>query len=231
MGPSSSRLNARGKRKHFSHNGNYIARDALIVVGINRPRPDVSGAENVGGMPMDDKANLARARTLLFTATQLRALARDIELDAETESTATRLEPSDAVLVELARQIYQARRDRTILPEWSDLIGEPAWDMLLYLQIAAHEQRQVTVTNACAAAGAPTSTALRWLHTLQKREIIVWETDPRDQRRSFVRISAAAFAELNRYLRHIANGHSAFTLLTPDAENLQDRGPKQSAPA
>jgi hypothetical protein len=180
---------------------------------------------------MDENANLARARTLLFTATQLTALARDIELDVEAHSPATRLEPSDAVLVELARQIYQARRDRAILPDWSDLFGEPAWDMLLYLLIAAHEQRQVTATNACAAAGAPTSTALRWLHTMQKREIIVWETDPGDQRRSFVRISAAAFADLNRYLRHIANGHSAFTLLTPDASSLQDRNPKQAAPA
>jgi DNA-binding MarR family transcriptional regulator len=188
-------------------------------------------------MSMDEKANLARARTLLFTATQLLALARDIELEAEAESSATRLEPSDAVLLELARQIYQARMDRTILPGWADLIGEPAWDMLLYLLIAEHEQRQVSASDACTASGAPNSTALRWLHTLEKRGIVVWESDPDDNRRSFVRISAAGFADLNRYLRHIANGHSAFTLLTPgaDAERMprgaHDGTAKQSAPA
>jgi DNA-binding MarR family transcriptional regulator len=160
---------------------------------------------------MDEEANATRAQDLLIA------------------ESATRLEPSDAVLVELARQIYQARCDRNLLADWNDLFGEPAWDMLLYLLIAAHEDRRVTASSACAAARVPPSTALRWLHTIGKRGIVEWEVDRDDHRRNFVRISAAGLAELNRYLRHIADGHLAFVKVIPGG--AQARTPKQVTPA
>jgi DNA-binding MarR family transcriptional regulator len=163
------------------------------------------------GMPMNEQANIARAQTLL------------------EDSAAARLEPSDPVLVELARQVYQARRDRSLLEGWDDLFGEPAWDMLLIMLIAAHENREVTATSACAAAGVPASTALRWLHRIEKRGIIVSKTDPHDHRRILVRISDTGLAQLNRYLRHIADGHLAFVRLTPDG--AQAERPKHPAPA
>jgi DNA-binding MarR family transcriptional regulator len=160
---------------------------------------------------MDEQSNAARAQILL------------------ANDAAARLEPSDAVLLELARQIYQARRDRSLLADWQDLFGEPAWDMLLCLLIASHDGRQVTAKQACAAAGVPTSTALRWLHTLGDRGIVDWETDAKDRRRHFVSISAKGLEELNRYLRFVADGHLAFIRVTPSA--AQARTEKQSAPA
>jgi hypothetical protein len=160
---------------------------------------------------MDEQTSVTRAQTLL------------------ADRSATRLEPSDPVLVELARQIYQARRDRYLLADWNDMFGEPAWDMLLWLFIAAYEGRRVTAKIACAAAGVPASTALRWLHTLGKRGIVDWKTDTNDRRRSFVRISPAGLAELNRYLRYVADGHLAFIRVTPGG--AQARVPKQAAPA
>ena len=166
---------------------------------------------------MGEHPNFERARGLLYTATRLMALAHDLEGDARKDlaGTITKLEPSDTVLVELARQIYSARRKRSVLPEWEELFGEPAWDMLLDLFIAAHENRDVSISSACLSAGVPSTTALRWLHILEEKGIVLRHEDPHDHRRNFVRISTAGFAEFSRYLRHIADGHSAFILLKP----------------
>jgi hypothetical protein len=165
---------------------------------------------------MTEHPNLARARRLLHSATQLIALARDLENEAMAgKSFTAQFEPSDGVLVELARQIYDARRKRSILHNWADLFGEPAWDILLDLFIAAHDGRHVSVTSACLASGAPPSTALRWLQLLEEKGLVVRENDLRDARRKHVRISAIGFSEFNRYLRCIADGHSAFVLLGP----------------
>jgi DNA-binding MarR family transcriptional regulator len=153
-------------------------------------------------------------------------------------NAATRLEPNDAVLVELARQIYQARRERRLLTDWQDLFGEPAWDMLLDLYIAEHDGLRVTASNACAAADVPNSTALRWLHTLEQRGMIALDEDPADRRRSFVRLKPETMAQLNRYLRYTADGHLAFVKVTPagarrhrHAVDQLDDATKQSSPA
>jgi hypothetical protein len=166
---------------------------------------------------MTDDLSRERARTLLYTAAQLMALARDLESDGREEFDAgvAKLEPSDSVLVELARQIYGARRKRSVLTEWAEFFGEPAWDLMLDLFIAAHEGRDVSISSACIAAEVPKTTALRWLNVLEKEGIIVRDGDRHDHRRSMVRISTKAFAEIARYLRHIADGHSAFVLLKP----------------
>src|SRR5688500_844664 len=125
------------------------------------------------GASMGQFANQERARTLLYTATQLMALAHDLENEREgTPGEITKLEPNDSVLVELARQIYSARRKRSVLTEWDELFGEPAWDMLLDLFIAAHENRGVSVTSACLASSVPETTALRWLQLLENKGLV-----------------------------------------------------------
>jgi len=165
---------------------------------------------------MGPNSNLKRARTLLSAATQLMALAHDLEAETVDEDQAChRFAPSDAILIELARQIYDARRQRFALKSCHDLFGEPAWDMLLDLFIAAHENRDVSVTSACLGSGVPPSTALRSLAVLQERGIIIREDDARDGRRTFVRISAAGFTEFSRYFRRIAHAHAAFATLKP----------------
>ena len=172
---------------------------------------------------MGENPNFDRARRLLYTATQLMALAHDLESDAVApkDRAPARLEPNDSVLVELARQIYRARRERTLLREWADLFGEPAWDIVIDLYIAAHENRDVSVSSACIGAAVPSTTALRWLRVLEDRGIAVRDEDPVDHRRTFVRLSAAAFAELNRYFRHIADGHAAFVMLSPERKGAE----------
>jgi DNA-binding MarR family transcriptional regulator len=146
------------------------------------------------------------------------ALAHDLEAGGEGNEkpiAARRFEPSDAVIVELARQIYHARKQRPRIMSCADLFGEPAWDMLLELFIAAHERRDVTVTAACRASRVPISTAKRTLDVLQRREIVLKHGDAQDRRRVFVRLSPRGLAEFNRYFRSIADSHTAFVALRP----------------
>lgn len=87
-----------------------------------------------------------------------------------------------------ARQIYAERRRRhKFLP--ADLFGEPTWDILLDLYIAAREDRRVPTTSSCIGAHVPPTTALRWLRILETRGLVEREDDGRDGRRTFVRLT------------------------------------------
>ena len=72
---------------------------------------------------------------------------------------------------EIVSRIIHARRARTGLfrPE---LFSDPAWDMLLDLYAAELSQVRVSVTSLCIASNAPTSTALRWISTLERENLI-----------------------------------------------------------
>ena len=62
----------------------------------------------------------------------------------------------------LAREFYAGRRRRARYLS-VDLFGEPTWDILLDLYVAAREGRRVPTTSACIGAHVPPTTALRWL--------------------------------------------------------------------
>ncbi|MBB3859106.1 DNA-binding transcriptional ArsR family regulator [Novosphingobium hassiacum] len=87
-----------------------------------------------------------------------------------------------------ARHIYAERRRRhKFLP--ADLFGEPTWDIMLDLYIAAREDRRVPTTSSCIGAHVPPTTALRWLRILESRGLVEREDDGRDGRRTFVRLT------------------------------------------
>jgi hypothetical protein len=90
--------------------------------------------------------------------------------------------------VELVRRTIKARRlrDRDFP---SGLFGEPAWDILLDLQLARLEQRRVTVSDACVAAAVPATTGLRWLKSLGARGLVTRDRDRFDCRRVFVELT------------------------------------------
>jgi hypothetical protein len=184
------------------------------LAGSNEP-------PGTGGELMPEDPNSEHARKLLYTAAQLMALARDLECDPQDndKDAIVNLEPKDSILVELARQIYSARRKRSVVTEWEELFGEPAWDLILHLFIAAHESRDVSVSSACLGAGVPTTTALRWLNVLEEKGMVLREEDPRDHRRGLVRISTTGSSQVGRYLRQIADGYSAFVLLKPGSKS------------
>jgi len=158
--------------------------------------------------PLSASSSHAQARRLIAAANELLGLAA--ELDGGNGATSLPL-PADSPAqddrrwLRHARQIYRRRRSRTLFFEES-LFGEPAWDLLLDLFIAAKERKQVPVTSACIGAAVPTTTALRWLAILEERGLVVREADPTDARRVFVRLTAAAYGKMVAYFARAAVG-------------------------
>lgn len=157
--------------------------------------------------------NRAKAIRLIGIANELLAMARELEIGESASSMlgALGVAPSSRgnsrspapqdhpVWVELARQTYEDRRRRTKIFRSEDLFGEPAWDILLDLFIAAKERRRVSVTSACIGSAVPSTTALRWITILERQNLLVREADPGDARRVYVKLSARGYAALLEY--------------------------------
>ena len=105
--------------------------------------------------------------------------------------------------VQIARDMYAARRQRDEAFGNPDLFGEPAWDIMLDLYIAHVEGKPVSVSSACIGSASPSTTGLRWLGILADHELIVRTHDPDDQRRVLVRLTDAGLAAMDRYLENI----------------------------
>ncbi|MFM7377628.1 MAG: winged helix DNA-binding protein [Erythrobacter sp.] len=99
----------------------------------------------------------------------------------------------------LARKAYALRRKRVSLFGNPDLFGEPAWDILLDLYIAAGEGKPVSVSSACIGSAAPATTGLRWLGVLADEGLVVREADAEDHRRVLVRLTPSGQAAMDRF--------------------------------
>jgi hypothetical protein len=98
-----------------------------------------------------------------------------------------------------AESLYIARRRRERFLA-ADLLGEPAWDILLDLFIAARRGRVVSTSSACVGANVPATTALRWLQVLHDRGLVDRFADKRDSRRTLVSISPSGDRVIEAYL-------------------------------
>jgi DNA-binding transcriptional ArsR family regulator len=110
------------------------------------------------------------------------------------------LSASQTAELALARHTYALRRRRHKFLS-PDLFGEPTWDILLDLFIAAHEGRRVPTTSACIGAHVPPTTALRWLRILEARGLVEREEDGRDGRRTFVKLSKRGVAAMSGFMQ------------------------------
>lgn len=99
----------------------------------------------------------------------------------------------------LARKTYALRRKRANFFGNPDLFGEPAWDILLDLYIAAGEGKPVSVSSACIGSATPATTGLRWLGVLTDEGLVVRENDPQDHRRVLVRLTSSGQAAMDRF--------------------------------
>lgn len=104
----------------------------------------------------------------------------------------------------LAREFYAGRRRRARYLS-ADLFGEPTWDILLDLYVAAREGRRVPTTSACIGAHVPPTTALRWLRILEMRALVEREEDGRDGRRTFVRLTERGLTVMAAFLGTMAD--------------------------
>ncbi len=122
----------------------------------------------------------------------------------------------------LAREFYAGRRRRARYLS-ADLFGEPTWDILLDLYVAARENRRVPTTSACIGAHVPPTTALRWLRILEMRGMVEREEDGRDGRRTFVKLTERGTTVMAAFL-----GTMADTLLVA-LTGADDRVPLEEA--
>jgi hypothetical protein len=152
------------------------------------------------------RESLARPRAAKQSSN--RVAAREIVLEAEIllqrllHLTAP---PEDeaAVLLETARGVYESRRTRDRI-FGNSLFADPAWDILLDLYIARREDRKVTITSACMAASAPTSTATRHIAHLMQKGLVLRVPHPADARSSHLELSAAGDRKLTQLFREMA---------------------------
>ena len=96
------------------------------------------------------------------------------------------------------RNILRLRRRRESL-FGLDLFGEPSWDMLLELYATELAGRRESVSGLCSVSGVPSSTALRWIKTLENDGWITRKADPVDGRRSFLSLTAKARTAMERF--------------------------------
>lgn len=146
---------------------------------------------------------------LIGIANELLAMARELEMASQDDVAPARtvgptphapLTGQDhPVWVELARQTYDDRRRRNKIFQSEELFGEPAWDILLDLFIAAKERRRVSVTSACIGSAVPSTTALRWISILERHGLLSREADPGDARRVYVRLSPRGYDAMLEY--------------------------------
>jgi DNA-binding MarR family transcriptional regulator len=80
------------------------------------------------------------------------------------------------------------------------MFGEPAWDILLQLYVSQGLGARQTVTSLAQTAGAPASSAIRWLHYLEKERLIERRPHPNDRRIIFIQLTQKATGELEQYL-------------------------------
>jgi hypothetical protein len=108
-------------------------------------------------------------------------------------------EVSDEALAVIAARICQSRLRRgRHLP--FEILGEPAWDIMLDLFVAAVRGKAVRTCSACYASGAPLTTALRWLAALETRGLVERHSEFGDHRVNLVRLSREGFKAMRAYL-------------------------------
>lgn len=80
-------------------------------------------------------------------------------------------------------------------------LSEAAWRSLFYLYLAELEQRRVRIADVCAAAGVPSTTALRYLDGLVADGLVGCDPHPLDRRIKFVRLTEIGRQGVCEYLQ------------------------------
>jgi len=151
------------------------------------------------------QASLFDPKTLRKAANALLALAdalvqQDQEvLDSHVRMPVGRRVTEERRLAELAHKIYAMRRRRGRCLQ-AELLGEPAWDIMLDLYKHTVARRVITVTSACVAAAVPPTTALRWISSLVDEGLVERIPLASDRRTVELRLTGKGFAAMKACL-------------------------------
>ncbi len=102
-------------------------------------------------------------------------------------------------LVELARKMYRARRERDQIfaPE---LFCNPAWDILLAAYSLPENETKLTVGKLMQASARPKTTAWRWIERLTEAGLLEACQSKQDRRSSIVALTSAGRNKVGAYL-------------------------------
>ena len=156
---------------------------------------------NGGGRTADDLRRIARE--LLRTAD---SFDRDGLAEANERASIAKRDDWSVALA-----TYRARHERSrYFPE--TFFGEPAWDMLLELFVAACDGKRIPTTSLGAAAGVPATTALRYIDMLVDHGMAERCADPADARRTLIALTPSGRDSLTAYFRHLRDHRFGFSV-------------------
>lgn len=119
----------------------------------------------------------------------------------EAAGAVARGEPGvdDTAILNGARLFCRLREQRkAFLPP--DFVGEPVWDILLFLLISRLEGRSVSLTSAGQAANVPQTTAFRYLTLMEAEGLVTKTSDPLDARRQLVELTPSSRDAMAHYM-------------------------------
>jgi DNA-binding transcriptional ArsR family regulator len=110
------------------------------------------------------------------------------------------LQIDDRVRLEIARRLRTSRQHRAQV-FGPDISRDLPWDILLVLY--TNDQARLTVTSVQAEVGAPQTTVLRWLRTLEDKGYMTRHRHPTDRRIFYLELSTEGRQTLDHYFAAI----------------------------
>ena len=179
---------------------------------------DLSHASACSDCPSTAACGATEFRPLAAAYLQLRDYIRTVGPSSAASCLADDA-PSEHRLRKAAASLAAARKQRShALP--GEILGEPAWDILLELFSHALPQSMKSIGIG---AGVPLTSTLRWVGLLERQGLLTQFPDPTDARRTLVRLTAQGQAKVAKAV----NGIRA--AMVEAAEEIRGRGRRVSA--
>ena len=107
-------------------------------------------------------------------------------------------------IIQTASRLLEERRLRGEHLPLSDLLGEPAWDVLLFIFVSQAKGKGAKVEGLAFASRIPVAHALRWLERLESREMVFAYRDEENDGEVFLRLTSKGHSAMSQYLHQIA---------------------------
>jgi DNA-binding MarR family transcriptional regulator len=117
----------------------------------------------------------------------------------------------DAAKVQLSRRLRHKELDEQIL-------GEPAWDILLSLFVIDNSSRRMSLVELARATKVPQTTTLRWVSTLEQHDLARRVPNRFDHRVVHVELTDKGRKSMEAYFMRMREAGVAFSTQPPPAE-------------
>ena len=104
----------------------------------------------------------------------------------------------DQLFISWLGETYKSRAQRNRFLAFSDILGEPAWDIVLDAAYNRLLGKNVSIKAACLSSHTPASTSLRYISRLVELGVANKRSDPNDRRREFLEITDSTLRDLHR---------------------------------